>query len=201
MATINYCSLPRCCFIFQKSFLPQNVRKKCVLFYPRGRFSSGGNEKAFFYRDYLMRKENNIFPLLPEMRREKIKTFFSPKFWKCHVCGVKMMCEVDTICPKWGLIKDYVFFTISLETNRIKTERILLAQKGQIFFQRKGFNLDILLIEQVILVYKAVNEFAASDKKYTFYIRIINYWFCHFWPNIHNLLVSDASDSPAVGIW
>ena len=49
-------------------------------------------------------------------------------------------------------------------TTRIKTERILLAQKGQIFFQRKGFNLDILLIEQVISVYNAVNEFAACDK-------------------------------------
>ena len=59
-----------------------------------------------------------------------------------------------------------------------KQKRLLLAQKGQIFFQRKAFNLDILLIEQVILVYNAVNEFAASDKeiiKYTFYIPIINY--------------------------
>ena len=74
------------------------------------------------------------------------------------------MCEVDMICPKCGLIKDYVFFTISYETNRIKTKRILLAQKGQIFFQRKGFNLDILLIEQVISVYNPVNEFAACDK-------------------------------------
>ena len=46
-----------------------------------------------------------------------------------------------------------------------KTKRLLLAPKGQIFFQSKGFNLDILLIEQVILVYNAVNEFAASDKK------------------------------------
>ena len=74
------------------------------------------------------------------------------------------MCEVDMICPKCGLIKDYVFFTISHETNRIKTKRMLLAQKGQIFFQRKGFNIDILLIEQVISVYNAVNEFAACDK-------------------------------------
>ena len=65
---------------FQKSFLNQNVRKKCVLYYPRGRFSSGGSEKVFFYRYYLMRKENNIFPLLPEMCREKIKTFFLPNF-------------------------------------------------------------------------------------------------------------------------
>ena len=65
---------------FQKSFSPQNVRKKCVLCYPRGRFSSGGSEKAFFYRDYLMRKENNIFPLQPEMCRKKIKTFFLPNF-------------------------------------------------------------------------------------------------------------------------
>ena len=84
-----------------------------------------------------------------------------------------------------------------------KQKRLLLAQKDQIFFQRKGFNLDILLIEQVILVDNAVNEFAASDKeiiKYTFYIPIINYWLCQFCPNIHNLLVSDASDSPAVGI-
>ena len=46
-----------------------------------------------------------------------------------------------------------------------KTKRLLLAPKGQILFQSKGFNLDILLIEQVILVYNAVNEFAASDKK------------------------------------
>lgn len=76
------------------------------------------------------------------------------------------------------LDKRLCFLHISHETNRIITERILLAQKGQIFFQRKGFNLDILLIEQVILVYNAVNEFAASDKeiiKYTFYIPIINY--------------------------
>ena len=65
---------------FQKSFSPQNIRKKCVLCYPRGRFSSGGSEKAFFYRDYLMRKENNIFPLQPEMCRKKIKTFFLPNF-------------------------------------------------------------------------------------------------------------------------
>ena len=65
---------------FQKSFLPQNVRKKCVLYYPRGRFSSGGSEKAFFYKDYLMRKENNIFLLLPEMCREKNQNFFSPRF-------------------------------------------------------------------------------------------------------------------------
>ena len=65
---------------FQKSFSPQNIRKKCVLCYPRGRFSSGGSEKAFFYRDYFMRKENNIFPLLPEMCRKKIKTFFLPNF-------------------------------------------------------------------------------------------------------------------------
>ena len=71
-----------------------------------------------------------------------------------------------------------MFSSQSLMTNRIKTERILLAQKGQIFFQRKGFNLDILLIEQVILVYNAVNEFTASDKKiikYIFYIPLINY--------------------------
>ena len=65
---------------FQKSFSPQNVRKKCVLCYPRGRFSSGGSEKAFFYREYLMRKENNIFPLLSEMCRKKINTFFLPNF-------------------------------------------------------------------------------------------------------------------------
>ena len=77
---------------FQKSFSPQNIRKKCVLCYPRGRFSSGGSEKAFFYRDYFMRKENNIFPLLPEMCRKKIKTFFLPNFesvtfavWKWRV--------------------------------------------------------------------------------------------------------------------
>ena len=77
---------------FQKSFSPQNVRKKCVLCYPRGRFSSGGSEKAFFYRDYLMRKQNNIFPLQPEMCRKKIKTFFLPNFesvtfavWKWRV--------------------------------------------------------------------------------------------------------------------
>ena len=77
---------------FQKGFSPQNVRKKCVLCYPRGRFSSGGSEKAFFYRDYLMRKENNIFPLQPEMCRKKIKTFFLPNFesvtfavWKWRV--------------------------------------------------------------------------------------------------------------------
>ena len=75
-------------------------------------------------------------------------------------------CEVDVICPKCGLIKDNVFFTISHETNRKKkTKRLLLAQKGQIFFQRKGFNLDILLIEQVISVYNAVNKFTACDKK------------------------------------
>ena len=73
----SYCSTSSLLLHFQKSFSPQNVRKKCVLYYPRGRFSSRGSEKAFFYRDYLMRKENNILPLLPEMCREKIKTFFS----------------------------------------------------------------------------------------------------------------------------
>ena len=30
---------------------------------------------------------------------------------------------------------------------RQKQKRLLLAQKGQVFFQRKGSNLDILLIE------------------------------------------------------
>lgn len=41
-----------------------------------------------------------------------------------------------------------------------------LHRRVKYFFNAKlGFNLDILLIEQVILVYKAENEFAASDKK------------------------------------
>ena len=64
---------------FQKSFSPQNVRKKCVLYYPRGRLRSGGSEKAFFYRDYLTRKENNVFPLCQKCA-EKKQNFFSPKF-------------------------------------------------------------------------------------------------------------------------
>ena len=52
-----------------------------------------------------------------------------------------------------------------------KNKKIITCSEGSNIFQRKGFNLDILLIEQVILVYNAVNEFAASDKKiikYTF---------------------------------
>ena len=81
-----------------------------------------------------------------------------------------------------------------------KNKKIITCSEGPKIFLRKGFNLDILLIEQVILVYNAVNEFAASDKKNNKIYLSWPYWFCRFWPKIHNLLVSDASDSPAVGI-
>ena len=63
-----------------------------------------------------------------------------------------------------------MFSSQSLMRKLKKTKRLLLAQKGQIFFQRKGFNLDILLIEQVILVYNAVNNLPLLIKK--IYIKI-----------------------------
>ena len=68
---------------FQKSFSRQNVRKKMSALLPKGRFSSGGSEKAFFYRDYLMRKENDhIFHFCQKCAEKKIKTFFS-QILKC----------------------------------------------------------------------------------------------------------------------
>ena len=43
------------------------------------------------------------------------------------------------------------------------------------FLQLKGLNFDVMFIEQVVVVYNTVNEFAASDEKikYSFYIPII----------------------------
>ena len=63
------------------------------------------------------------------------------------------------------------FFTSTNRRYREKqkktTKKVLLAQKGQIFFyKRKGLGIDILLIEEVVVVYHAVNEFADSDENY-----------------------------------
>ena len=55
---------------------------------PKGRFSSGGSEKTFFYRDYFDEKRKRYIPLLQEMCREKIKTFFLSNFEMYHVSGV-----------------------------------------------------------------------------------------------------------------
>lgn len=43
------------------------------------------------------------------------------------------------------------------------------------FLQRKGFNFEVVVIEQVVVFHNAVNEFVGSDKKikYSFYIPII----------------------------
>ena len=66
-----------------------------------------------------------------------------------------------------------VFFTSTNGRYREKQKKkqkkkLLPAHKGQIFFynQRKGLGLDILLIEEVVVVYHAVNEFADSDENY-----------------------------------
>ena len=50
------------------------------------------------------------------------------------------------------------------------------------FLQRKGFNFDVMVIEQVVVVYNAVNEFVGSDKKNK--IQLLhsnNYRFWHVW--------------------
>ena len=69
-----------------------------------------------------------------------------------------------------------------------------------------------MLIKRIVVVYNPVKEFADSDKnvKYSFYIPIIiDFVTCgetsesdFLWRSYvkhHNLLVSDASDMPAVG--
>ena len=50
-----------------------------------------------------------------------------------------------------------------------KPKRLFVSQ-GETFFTTQGFNLEVMLIEQVVVVNKAVNEFAGSDQKmeYTF---------------------------------
>ena len=57
---------------------------------------------------------------------------------------------------------------------KIKHQRLLSTPKGQIFLQRKGLNLDLMLISQVVVVYSVVNEFTDSDKKTIFIIYLLH---------------------------
>ena len=66
---------------FQKSFSPQNVRKKCVLCYPRGRFSSGGSDfKGVLLQRLLNEKRKKYIPPSARNVQKKNQNFFSPKF-------------------------------------------------------------------------------------------------------------------------
>ena len=98
--------------------------------------------------------------------------------WKCELPLVKLKCFVQNAA--WS--KKMVFFTSTNgryreKQNKKQKKKLLPAHKDQIFFynQRKGLGLDILLIEEVVVVYHAVNEFADSDE---------NYWLSDLWWNI-----------------
>lgn len=63
------------------------------------------------------------------------------------------------------------FFTSTNRRYREKQKKnnkksITCSEGSNIFLQRKGLGIDILLIEEVVLVYHAVNEFADSDENY-----------------------------------
>ena len=130
---------------FWKNFSRQSDKKNIALYYPKGRFSPGGSEKALFYSEGLVRKKKAIYS--PSARNiQRNNQFFFPQILKCVTSAVwKWLVKVDMICPKCILIKENVFFPQSL-MRQIEKTKLLLAQTGQTFFQPKGFNLSILLI-------------------------------------------------------
>ena len=92
-----------------------------------------------------------------------------------HVCSVKMRiapCEFEMFCPKCGLIKNNVFFFFTSTNRRYRekqkkknNKKIITCSEGSnIFLQRKGLGIDILLIEEVVVVYHAVNELLIRTK-------------------------------------
>ena len=66
-------------------------------------------------------------------------------------------------------LKKRDFFRKPWRNLNTKPKRLFVSQ-DETFFTTQGFNLEVMLIEQVVVVNKAVNEFAGSDQKmeYTF---------------------------------
>ena len=111
--------------------------------------------------------------------------------WKCELPLVNLKCTVQNAA--WSKIM--FFFTSTNRRYREKQKKnnkksITCSEGSNIFLQRKGLGIDILLIEEVVLVYHAVNEFADSDE---------NYWLSDFCWNVgkwfYLAIVSKTSQS------
>lgn len=59
-----------------------------------------------------------------------------------------------------------MFFNIPHEKKKTKKPKnYYLINRVKHFLKLKGFNFDVMLIEQVVVVFNALNDFVDSDKK------------------------------------
>lgn len=89
--------------------------------------------------------------------------------WKCKLPIVKWKRFAQNVA--WS---KRMFFKHNPSWEKEPKDYYLLRRIKH-FLQLKGLNFDAMFIEQVVVVYNTVNEFAASDEKikYSFYIPII----------------------------
>lgn len=89
--------------------------------------------------------------------------------WKCELPIVKWKRFAQNVA--WS---KRMFFKHNPSWEKEPKDYYLL-RRIEHFLQLKGLNFDVMFIEQVVVVYNTVNEFAASDEKikYSFYIPII----------------------------
>ena len=80
----NACSI-LCFALFFQRHPNSKMAKRTSFDNPRGNFSFTGSKNAFFCKNCFMKKRKLYIPLVPEMRKRKIKTFFSiiMKYVKC----------------------------------------------------------------------------------------------------------------------
>lgn len=80
----------------------------------------------------------------------------------CHVCGVKIKiapCEAEMFRPKCGLIKENIFSQSLVRQTEKNKRDITCSEWSNIIY-----NADILLIQQVVVIYHALNEFVDFEK-------------------------------------
>ena len=115
------------------------------------------------------KKKKYIASFCLKYAKEQSKRFFHD-YEIFDVCKVKMRVapsEVEMFCPKCGVTKEHVFVqnpSWQKKYKKVKT-RDYFFKSIKLHLHRKGFNFDVMLIEQVGVVFNALNDLVHSDKK------------------------------------